>query len=700
MEDRLDIPRLIQPYLQRVWLIILLGLMGGVAAGLWAYRLPDTYTARSTLYVAKQASRVLSIEGLSQQGGNDDLVMLNTIVQSVSNSIIMKRVVSSNRLAMDRRFVLVGVSNISEEEAGALLQRMVQVRLRPKTLLVDVSVTSTNAELAALVANAVAKEYIAERTEGVLRLTTSGSDVLVEEVKRLETKLRSSEQRILAFREKNRVTSVDGERLAAEQLSTKLKADLLRVRDELETLSASSRLITEAGGRTRELLSVVQIASAPAVVAAGQLIEQQNLILGAYTNRYRTNHPKFITALHRLDDLVQSEQKAIAAAVLALEKRLPVVQASEGSLKQELVKVEDRLLDLNRLTAEYSALDREVATDTTLQQSVLKRIKELELTKQVDNVPVTISETAVVPTKPSGPRRIRMVAGGAFFGFLLAFGMIFTLQSTDSSLRSVDEAEERLQIPVLGAISVDAGSKDKAVPRLVMVDEAHGLAAEGFRSLRAASAMIGRTETIKVRLITSALPGEGKSFCALNYAAALAQLGQSVVLLDLDLRRPTIGLRLGLEADAPGVSSYLLGQKSVTEVLHSTRVPGLSAIVAGPRIPNPAEQLAGSHIRELFEELTARFDVVVVDTPPINSVSDAVSLLSYAQVVLLVLKAGKTPERVVRRAISEIHRANSRINGLVLNQLPKGGGYGYYYYYYSKDGYKSGGVYGAPEGKL
>ena len=585
---------------------------------------------------------------------------------------------------------------MTEDEAVSLLQSLVRVQLRPKTLLVDIYASATNAQLCALVANAVAREYIAERGEGAMKLTEFGSGTLIEEVKRLEIKLRDSEQRLLSFRVKNRITSIDGERLSLEQSFSKIKPDLATVREELGTLEIHTQLVAQAQGRTQELLSISAVAASPAVVATSEQISQQHLVLAGYTNRYRTNHPKFITALQRLTNLEQSREQAIATAILALEKRLTPLQTTRDSLEQELTKIEGRLQELNRLTAEYSALDREVATDTALHQSVIKRIKELELTKQVDNVPITVTEIAVVPTAPDGPNRRRLIAQGAIFGLFLAVGSIYLLQTTDSSLRSVDEAEERLQIPVLGAISLDSGSKDKALPRMVMVDEGHGLAAEGFRSLRATSTLIGRAETIKVRLVTSALPSEGKSFCALNYAAALAQLGQSVVLVDLDLRRPTVGMRLGLDDETPGVSSYLLGQKSVGEIAQGTRVPNLSVIVAGPRIPNPAEQLAGSHTGELFAELTARFDVVVVDTAPVNSVSDTVSLLAYAQVVLLVIKAGKTPERVVRRAISEIHRAGSRINGLVLNQLPKRGGYGYYYSYYSKDGYKAGGVYGAP----
>lgn len=694
--DRFDLPKLLQPYIQRIWMILLLVLMGGVAAAFKAFRMPDTYSSRSTLHVAKQQSRVLTIEGIAQQERNDDVVMLNTIAQSISNSTILRRVISSNRFHVDRRFVPAGETSISEDAALGRVASMIKVRLRPNTLLIDVSAVATNAELSALVANATAREFIAERAARTLRSTESGSDTLVAEIARLEEKLKSSERRLLAFREKNRITSIESERQSLEQRTTKLTADLTTVQDELANVAISRRLVNEAKGSTGDLLAIAGISVVPAVASINQQLLQQHLLLAGYTNRYRPKHPKFITALQQLADLERAQREAIAGAVLTLEKRLPVVQASEAALKQELAKVESRVLELNRISAEYSAIEREVATDTALQQSVLKRIKELELSKQVDNVPISIAELAPVPTAPSGPNRPRLIVAGALAGLLAGMAIAYVLQSIDGSIRTVDEAEERLQLPVLGAVSIDASSKDQSIPRLVMVDEAHGLTAEGFRSLRAATAMIGRAETIKMRLITSALPSEGKSFCALNYAAALAQLGQRVALIDLDLRRPTVGKRLAIPDETPGVSSFLLGHKNVDEIELKTRVPGLSVFVAGPRIPNPAEQLASPHTRELFDELSARFDVVVMDTAPINSVADTISLLPFANIVLLVVRAGKTPERAVQRAISEMKRVGTKIDGLVLNQLPKQGGFGYYYYYYSKDGYKASGVYGAP----
>ncbi|MCW5558944.1 MAG: hypothetical protein KIT22_14080, partial [Verrucomicrobiae bacterium] len=560
--DRMDLPKILQPYLRRIWLIVLLALIGGVAAGLWAYRLPNEYAAVSTLYIAKQPSQVLAIEGVVQER-QDEGAMLNTIVQSVTRSAVLRRVVSSNRLTQDARFVPSPGGNLTEDQAVGRLRDLLKVQLRPNTLLVDITARSTNAALSALLANAVARAYIAERSEGAIRSTESGSDLLVEELKRLETKLQDSERRLLAFREKNQVSSIETERQSLEIMASKIKADLVANRDQMETQAASRKLVAEAAGQTAELLAIPFIAKTPAVATVSQQIVQQQVILDGYTNRYRAQHPKFTTARQHLASLERSLEKEIAAAILTMERSLPVLQSTEKTLNQELVKVENKIQDLNRLSAEYSVLDREVTADTALQQSVLKRIKELEITKQVDNIPVTVSETAPELGWLSGPPRPRFIATGALLGLALAVGMIFFLEKSDASLRTVDEAEDRLQLPVLGAISVDPGSQERNQPRLVMVDEAHGLTAEGFRSLRASTAMIGRAENIRVRMLTSALPSEGKSFCALNYAAALAQLGQSVVLVDLDLRRPTVGQRLGLPEETPGVSSFLLGQASL-----------------------------------------------------------------------------------------------------------------------------------------
>ena len=697
--SRFDLPKLIQPYLQRIWLIVGFVVCAAVGTAIWAMRLPPTYQSKSTISVNRQQQRVISIEGMGQEGRMDDTVMLNTIVQSVRNTSVLRRIVSTNRLTTDERLTGVPRQPISEDSAVAAVNGMLTVKLRPGTLLIDILVDSTNATLSSLVANSAAREYIADRAERAFLSTQTGSESLRSEVDRLEKKLRASEKKLQDFREVHQMTSIEGERGLLSQQLVKAIAEADAVHNELQLLQSDLDQASKSQDKLPELMAIKSISSMPSVIGLSQQILQQQVLLAGYTNRYKPKHPKFIQAIQQLEDLQKSQSSVISDSLAVLKKRVPVVEAAELSIRGEITKLQDRVQALNRISSDYAALERDVATDTALQQSVLKRIKELDLTKQIDNVPLSISEIAADPKRPSGPNRVRYILQGALGGLALGMGLVYLLQTIDGSIRTVDEAEDRLQLPVLGAISIDAGSAGQTFPRLVMVDEAHGLTAEGFRSLRASTAMIGRAADIKVRLVTSALPGEGKSFCTLNYAASLAQLGQRVVLVDLDLRRPTIGKRLQMNPDDPGVSSFLLGQKSFTEIQHPTRVPGLTVIPAGPRIPNPAEQLAGAHTREFFEALTSAFDVVVVDTAPVNSVADTISLLPFAKIVLLVIRAAKTPERAVFRAISEMRRVGAQIDGLVLNQLPKRGGYGYYYYYYGRDGYSSAGVYGAPDKK-
>ena len=696
---RFDLPKLVQPYLQRIWLIVALVVCSGVGTAVWALRLPPVYQSKSTISITRQQQRVISLEGMGPEARMDDSVMLNTIVQSVRNTSVLRRVVSTNNLTTDGRLTGERGRTISEESAMARVSGMLTVRLRTGTLLLDIIADSTNSALTALVANSAAREYIADRAERVFLSTQSGSESLRSEVNSLEKKLRTSEKKLQQFREDHQMTSIEGERSLLSQQLVKLIAEADAYHNELQTLRTDLDQASKSKEKLQELMAIKSIATMPPVMGLSQQILQQQVLLAGYTNRYKPKHPKFIQAIQQLEDLQKSQTSVIFDSLAVLQKRVPVVAASETATREEITKLQERIQALNRISSDYAALERDVATDTALQQSVLKRIKELDLTKQIDNVPINISEIAPEPRGPSGPNRVRFILQGAAAGLVVALGLVYMLQAIDGSIRTVDEAEDRLQLPVLGAISIDAGSQGQSVPRLVMIDEAHGLTAEGFRSLRASTAMIGRAEDTKVRLVTSALPSEGKSFCTLNYAAALAQLGQKVVLVDLDLRRPTVGKRLQMNPDDPGVSSFLLGQKSFLEIQHKTRVEGLTVIPAGPRIPNPAEQLAGPHTKELFQALTDAFDVVVVDTAPINSVADTISLLPFAKIVLLVIKAAKTPERAIFRAISEMRRVGAQIDGLVLNQLPKRGGYGYYYYYYGRDGYGSAGVYGAPDKK-
>ncbi|HEX8279959.1 MAG TPA: CpsD/CapB family tyrosine-protein kinase, partial [Chthoniobacterales bacterium] len=225
------------------------------------------------------------------------------------------------------------------------------------------------------------------------------------------------------------------------------------------------------------------------------------------------------------------------------------------------------------------------------------------------------------------------------------------------------------------------------------VDEPHSATAESFRALRTSMYFTAPQGGYRTVAFTSALPGEGKSFCAINYAVALAQQGERTLLIDADLRLPTVGgVFLGAD-DTRGLSEVLLGESEMADTIQLTSVQNLSVLAAGRLLRNPAEVLARAPLADLLEIARTRFDRVVIDTAPVHAVSETLLLAAEAEAVCLVVRASKTASSVARRAFQRLREANAHVAGFVLNGLPAGNG-GYYYHYQAK-GYGRDEVYGA-----
>ena len=283
-------------------------------------------------------------------------------------------------------------------------------------------------------------------------------------------------------------------------------------------------------------------------------------------------------------------------------------------------------------------------------------------------------------------------------GLATSVGLVWLLLQLDNSIKSVDHAERAFGLPVLGAIP-----KNKLVTdgkgRLFITDDPQSLCAEAFRSLRASLGLLGRDEDRKVVLFTSAVPSEGKSFTGANYAVAHAQQGKKTLIIDLDLRKPSLSETFGLASNMIGATDVMLGREAFEKAVQTTRFENLFLMTAGKMVPNPAELLAGPWAKQLIEEATKRYDKVVLDNAPVNAVSDTLLICKEAQTICLVMHARRTPIRAVSRALEMLRRAGGKPSGVVLNFLPGSAGAGYYYYYSGDKYYGSKGVYGASSSK-
>ncbi len=773
----IDFRRLWHTLVERLWILILCTLAGVFLAFGYLARTPKLYQGHIVLEVEFAEPTVMSSDDSSSRMRSmflASLEALRTIEQNLTNHSLLARVIRAEGLADDEGRALLGKGSAAssarsttskppasadaarepaftpmEQALGGALSTMVKPVIRRGTRLIDLYVTNPDPAMAQRLSEAVGREYIRNSIERRASFTQESLRYLLEEEERLKANLQKSEAAVAEYKAKTPDALQLGGGAAAtgsqtgsgssggrgglvedklQELSSKLvtaKTERLRFEEEL-------RQIDKAGENIEALLAVPSIANAPAVVERRRELSQVESALGALAQRYKDKHPRMMAARAALNEVRSGLQRAVLDQPSVLRNAIEQARAAEKSLQDATQDQEKAALALNKAAIGYQELARQAETDRALYESVLRQIKSTDLTKGVKANAVAVVEHSPLPRVPVSPNTTKSMLLGLLGGIAAGLATIFGLNVLDRSIKTVDQAESTLGLPVFAAVpevkraETGVGAENGGPPvgsasyRLV-AEAPEGPAAEAFRNLRAALSLLGPEEERRVFLFTSALPGEGKSFTSANYALALAQQGYRVLLIDGDLRRPSLhkiflrttpaGNDGDYDVDVAGVVDYLVGEISLADAIHAvaardvdvlgtahesdrtvTSTGGeLSILTGGRRAPNPAELLSGHSFRELLAEAAKSFDRVVIDSAPVLAVSDTLLMTPHAQTVCLVVRAAKTARNAVQRALTLLAGTGTRPAGVILNRLPRGRGAGYYYYYASHG-------YGAGEG--
>jgi polysaccharide biosynthesis transport protein len=692
-----ELPGIVQSLFEYKWLILGITATLTILSAFYAHRLPDVFRSTAVLRVNQEEDKLVNIEDVSEMKVGS-LNALKTIAETITHSSVLNRVVATNSLVTHPYFRGAADGPDSTDAVTRRLKRIVSSQLRRGTRLIEVSAVSTDARLSFLLANSTAAQFIRHSLDQNLNVNRSGNVVLMEEAKRLKLRLSESEKAVQEYKEFNNAVSLeDKQNITLEKLKNFNKeysdAKSIRIQVAADLVQAG-----QMNNDTEGLLLLKTIRDDVTVKSLwGQIVEQKNLV-ASYKNRYLPKYPKMIQAQDQLKNLNESLHQAVIAASRSLQSSFDNALARETSLFDALKQAETEALELNRLSIQYNVLMREMESDLALYDSVLTRIKETDLTKGLEKTAVILVENASMPFGPYKPNRMLIVGASFFLSLFIGLGSAFGLSVLGSSIKTVDQAEDLLGFPVLGAIPEDKHSSERSHERLVVAESPNSTCTESYRSLRAAIQMLGREENRKVVLFTSALPSEGKTFTAINYAMTLAQQGYNTLLVDFDLRRPAVGKTFGKQSDQAGVTSYFVGEKRINELPVSDIMENFSIITAGPQVPNPGEQVANVEIVSRFiEDASKLYDRIVIDTAPINAVSDTMYLLDLVDVICLVIRSGRTPRKAIGRAVQVMERSGKSPSGIVLNFLPEHTGYGYYYYYSYNNYYGVKGVYGTEE---
>ena len=552
--------------------------------------------------------------------------------------------------------------------------------------LVELSFYSENAELAARIANQLSTEYIDQNLQVKWDEANKASEWLSGKLVGLKAKLEKSDDALQSYARANSIIFVEEKQNLVNERLKQLQEEYTKAQ-ALRFQKESLYNLVQAG-RVQDLPGVLSNGLIQNLATRLAELERDYAQL---TATVKPEYPKAIALKKQIDAMQASLDRQKKALGENIVDDYRSALANEKYLAQALDEQKKEVNDVAEKSIQYNILKREVDANKQLYEGLLTRMKEATVSAGLTASNVRIVDTAQVPKAPVKPRVALNLALGIVLGAAFGVGLAFLQEYLDNTLKTPDEVERLLRLPSLGLLpdyspdgtgkgsdkglaTVKHGSDGAIAPAVQTGREA----VEAYRSLRT-SILLSAHPVPKMLLITSAVPSEGKTTITVNLGAMLASLGSKVVIVDCDMRKPSCHRSTGVE-NKPGFVQCLTGHVELADaILPVPGVPNLSVIPCGPIPPNPAEVLSSPVTPELLNKLRSQFEYVLVDSPPLLTVSDSRILSTLTDAVVLVTRAYGTPYDVVRRARELLYHTGARILGVALNSVDvhKQGGYGY-----------------------
>lgn len=612
---------------------------------------------------------------------------LKTVQLEVANPAVLLAVVHAQGLASDPTYADPGDSDIGIEHA---LEKRLSVELEPGSRLIDVTAQDYDPAKAQSLAQAIIDTFLRQNGDQQQRHAAVDRRLLLAQVTKAGQDVQAAEVRLQDYRERYHAVSLDdSQNIVADRLR-ELNTEVATARNARVALKAEADQVRQLAGPDPErLLSLAGIAQAPEVLDLRRQIAVQEAQVATLTQRYGPLYPTMIQARSQLADLHRSLDRAIRRAGALIQQSLAAATATESALDRALTRQENAALALDRLAIPYHALQRQVAADAGLYQRMLDALRQSDATRgmlapnDVDGVQIRMVAPPQMPDRPFAPRRKLLLALAGLAGLAVGCAVAIGRRALDTTLSSVDEAETALGLPVLASVPYSRPRKFDARP--VVVRKPASAEAEAFRSLRTSLALLHEDDGYRSILFTSAIPGEGKSTCSINFAASLAQQGLRTLLIDADLWRPALQRRFSAPRPpgAPGLSDCLKQPALFERAALPTPIDRLFRIGDWEAKAGSAELLgAEAPLRDILARAQADFERVVVDVPPVLAVSDTLRVARNVDVVCLVIDALRTPRRLAQRAAKLLEEVARRpATGLVINRIGRRNAARRYYNY-------------------
>ncbi|WP_047549736.1 GumC family protein [Methylotenera sp. G11] len=703
-DDTLDLREYWRIIVKRKWTVIGFFIIVLVAVATATLLMTPIYRATSVLQIEREAAKVVEFKDAAQTETAGDRDFYQTQYELLKSRTLAERVVEKMRPALEREYSedltlakesgSAGASGkqsrIDQQQAELLKQeervkrQLVTVVMNGLTVepirnsrLVKLSFDSPSATLAADVTNAVTENFIAVNLERRFDANAYAKNFLEQRIKQVKSKLEETERAQVEFARDKEIftTDKDGGTTSAQNLQ-EFNAALSKAQQErIKSESAYRQIQASKSGQLPQGLENELIQ---------QLKENKAKLEAEYQNnlkQFKPGYPKMQELAAQIAEVkmqVATETENARNSVIATYEAAKV---QENLLKEMLASSKNEMLDLQTRSIQYNIIKREADTNRQLYDGLLQRLKEVSVAGGVGTNNISVVDHAQVPNKMFKPVLKLNLAIAVILGLVGGIGLALFFEYLDDTFKQASEVERLLGIPVLGLIPESAELNNKTNVVQLMVEDGRSALAEAYRSVRTALQFATAHGAPKLMGVTSTNMGEGKSTSALSIAIQFAQSGQRVLLIDADLRNPSLHRVLGAE-NTQGLSNCLAGKLQPFEVTLNTTVNNLFAITTGPLPPNPAELLSGKKMQMLLELAAERFDHIIIDSPPILGLADALVIANLVEGMLVVVESGKTRRAAAQASIKRLLSVRAKPLGCLLTKMSgQAHGYGYEYYY-------------------
>jgi len=660
------------------WTILSVFVVVVILVGIGTFTQTPIYRARTTIEIAPQSRKVSPVADVAELGSSNfgwfaAERYFNSQYEIIRSRDVATRVFDQLDLYNHPRFKDFG------DPIGALTG-MIQVTPIKETGIVEIAMEGPHPDEVSTWVNTIAQVYVERNLDQAIEATTKAVGALVSEIDTIRLRLEDKQKQSFELAEKDNLYVAENQQQINNDRLSSLQEDLTESQVRKVEIGAALRQVDDAQGAGLSYENISVISNDPVIQ---QLYNERVDHEQEYERLLVTFRPKHSRVLEKkteIDKINKRIESEAGRIITTMKAEFDLLVERESRLFDAINESRAESLSLNRRASSYELARGDAEETRRIYDLIRTRVKEIDLSQSLLSNNLRILDKAPVPNLPIKPRTLLNMVIGVMLGLLLGAGVVFFLDYLDNTIRSSEDVEQFLRLNLLAIIPKEHPGTEKAVK-------------EAYQSLRTNLLFTRRSKTANTLLVTSAGPQEGKSRTITTLARTFANAGERVVLIDCDLRRPTLHSKLGVDRDR-GITNYILSSDGDDWHTYTkkTDVPNLYAITCGPIPPNPPDIFGHERFQTLLSELRQNFDWVFIDSPPVISLTDSMILATMADMIAFIVKHNANDKDLIRRCVSDLRKVNPNVVGAVLNHVDLDRSHykdyyymGYYYYGESTD---------------